>query len=271
MIFKKAPSIMRKSIFFICILLCNIIVIDTSAQEFEGKHSLRVLTFNVYHGETMKGDFDLDLIAKVIDSCNPDLVALQEIDVHTNRAKQMNIAAELALRTKMLSYFGEAMDFDGGFYGVAILSRRPAIKVENHPLPFSDGKEPRTALEAHFVLSGDTICLVSTHLDNVDKNTDRIKQAKKLNYLFSANEYPTILAGDLNDIPGSETMDILLKNWNKSFAADIPTAPAKEPKLKIDYILFNPTERWQVIKTKVIDEKVASDHLPVLSILSLID
>jgi len=263
---------MNKLSIFVFILLLSTTIFGTGTQAQDSLRTLRILTFNVYHGETMKGDFDIDHIANVISKCDPDLVALQEIDVHTNRSKQMNIAAELALRTKMLSYFGQAMVFDGGFYGVAILSKIPAIKVQNHPLPYSQGREPRTALEAYFIMSsGDTIRFVSTHLDNIDKDTDRIKQARELNRIFSTKDIPTILAGDLNAVSESETMNILLENWNKSFTADIPTAPSKNPRIKIDYILYGPTNRWQIKETKVIDERVASDHLPVFSILELID
>ena len=263
---------MNKSSFFVFVLLFSVTIFDISAQIPDSVHSLRILTFNVYHGETMKGDFDLDLIARVINNCDPDLVALQEIDVHTRRSKQMDIATELALRTKMISYFGQSMAFDGGFYGVAILSKRPAIKIQNHPLPYSDGREPRTALEAHFVvLSGDTIRFISTHLDHIDKDTDRIKQTKELDRIFSNDDLPTILAGDLNAIPDSRTMHLLLENWQRSFNEDIPTAPTKDPRYKIDYILYRPSDSWQVIGTKVIDERVASDHYPVLGILQLND
>ncbi len=233
---------------------------------------IRVLTFNIYHGETMKGDFDLNLIANVIKSTNPDLVAVQEVDVNTNRAGKMNILSELGIRTGLIPLFGQAMPFNDGFYGVGILSRLPAWKTQNHQLPASIGREPRTALEALFVLpSGDTIRFVSTHLDNVDENTDRMDQGRALNQLFAIDEIPTILAGDLNAKPNSETMKILLKEWGKSFSKDIPTAPSKNPKSKIDYILFRKEKKWEVVDTKVLEEEIASDHRPVLRILKLLN
>ena len=71
----------------------------------------------------MRGDFDLDLIANVIKSVNPDLVAMQEVDFNTNRVKKMDLPVELALRTGLTPLFGKAMKFDSGEYGEGVLSR----------------------------------------------------------------------------------------------------------------------------------------------------
>ncbi len=235
--------------------------------------TVRVLTFNIYHGETMKGDFDLDHIASVIHSVKPDFVALQEVDVHTERAKKMNICVELGLRTGLIPLFGKSMSFDGGYFGTGILSRNPIWKVQNHKLPGSEDREPRGALEALIPLqSGDTLRFVSTHLDYGKENRDRLEQAKMLNALFAQDDdgTPTILAGDLNALPNSPTMQLLYGNWKKSFLENVPTAPSKNPRAKIDYVLFRPANRWKVSETRVIDESLASDHRPVLSVLELL-
>ncbi|MCK7534981.1 MAG: endonuclease/exonuclease/phosphatase family protein [Marinilabiliales bacterium] len=119
---------------------------------------LRVLTFNIYHGATMNGDFDLDYIANVIRDADPDLVALQEVDFLTRRAKGYDLATELGWRLKMASLFARAMPCDGGEYGEAILSKYSFVTTRNVPLPFTGGCEPRAAVEVITVLpSGDTI------------------------------------------------------------------------------------------------------------------
>ena len=80
---------------------------------------VRILTFNIYHGETPDAEkkFDLDLLAQVIKDVNPDLVALQEVDFKTERARGYDLVTELGQRTKMAPLFGKAMPFDGGEYG----------------------------------------------------------------------------------------------------------------------------------------------------------
>ena len=129
---------------------------------------VKVLSFNILHGATTKGDFDLDAIARVILDANPDFVALQEVDFQTNRARKYDLATELGLRAKMAPIFGRAMDYDGGEYGEGVLSKYTFLQTRNVALPFTAGSESRAALEVITVLpSGDTIAFVGTHLDHL--------------------------------------------------------------------------------------------------------
>lgn len=237
-----------------------------------GSTEIRVLTFNILHGATTKGDFDLDKIASVIEEVNPDLVALQEVDFKTNRAKNYDLATELGWRTKMTSLFGKAMNFDGGGYGEAVLTKMPVVASRNVPLPHSPGNEPRTALEVTVELkSGDIICFIGTHLEHQRNNPDRIAQTKKLNEVFLTNQYPTILAGDLNDTPESEAILILKEFWTDSSEKNpAPTYSSQNPNRKIDYIFYYPVEKWEVMETRVICDSIASDHCALFSVLKLI-
>jgi endonuclease/exonuclease/phosphatase family metal-dependent hydrolase len=234
---------------------------------------VRVLTFNILHGATMKGDFDLNVIAKVIIDARPDLVALQEVDNKTNRAHQLDLAAELGLRTEMTPFFGKAMDYDGGEYGEGILSRFPVLRTRNVPLPYTPGNEPRAALEIVTVLpSGDTIAFVGTHLDHLNDETDRVSQVGRINEVFFSNTYPTILAGDLNAIPGSLPIAILEEIWSSTYDKQNPAAtfPSDHPEKKIDYVMFSPRASWKVLEKRVIQDPIASDHCAYLVILELI-
>jgi len=256
--------------FLILIYFC-FWALSVSAQAPDSSRIVRVLTYNILHGATTKGDFDLDLIAKVINSTNPDLVALQEVDYQTNRAKKYDLVTELAIRTDMSPLFARAMPYDGGEYGEGILSKYSFLSTRNHPLPYTEGKEPRAAAEVNVILkSGDTIRFIGTHLDHTKDPTNRLMQAKELNRTFTVDEKPAILTGDLNEEPHQAAMQELFTKWQRSFAEDTPTFPSDDPTKKIDYVLFRPAHRWRVLETKVIDEKVASDHCPVLVILELL-
>ncbi|MFD1614144.1 endonuclease/exonuclease/phosphatase family protein [Gelatiniphilus marinus] len=242
--------------------------------KIDSLHIVRILTYNIYHGETVAASkqFDLDLLAKIINNTNPDLVALQEVDFKTNRVLKMDLVTELGWRTKMAGIFGKAMTFDGGDYGEGILSKQPFLSTKNHALRARANKEPRAALEVNVqIKSGDTIRFVGTHLDHTKDETDRINQANQINAIFTKDNVPTILAGDLNATPESETMQVFYKVWQQSCTNNNPTYPAVNPEIKIDYILFRPANRWRVIETKVIEEEIASDHRPVLSVLQLIN
>ena len=243
-----------------------------SSSENTAFVQLRVLTFNIYHGATMKGDFDLDLIASVIKNLDPDLVALQEVDFKTGRARNMDLVTELGYRTGMSPLFGKAMNYDGGEYGEGILSKYSFKSTRVHPLQFSEGHEPRAALEVEVELkNGSVISFIGTHLDHVKDPGDRIMQAKQINELLEKIENPAILAGDLNALPGSDPIQILRKKWTLSDAKGLkPTFPSSGPTRKIDYIMYSPAKSWKVVETRVIDEKVASDHSPYFVVLELL-
>jgi len=243
-----------------------------SQTEPEAQPVLRILTFNILHGATTKGDFDLDKIAAVINEVAPDLVALQEVDFKTHRAKQYDLATELGIRTKMAPLFGKAMDFDGGGYGEGILTQMPIIASQNIPLPHSPGNEPRTALALTVELkSGDTICFIGTHLDHKQDNTDRLLQTNKINREFSNGKIPTILAGDFNATPECEAIRNIKNFWADASRNDLnPTFPSANPAKKIDYIFYFPETRWKVLESRVICDSVASDHCALFSVLKLI-
>jgi endonuclease/exonuclease/phosphatase family metal-dependent hydrolase len=242
--------------------------------EVDSTRIVRVLSFNIYHGETVNAEkqFDLDLLAKVINDVNPDLVALQEVDFKTERAMNYDLVTELGQRTKMAPIFGKAMSYNGGEYGEGVLSKYSFLSTKNHALVAGEGKEPRAATEVNVEIeSGDNIRFVGTHLDHTKENTDRINQAKLLNELFTQDDTPTILAGDFNAQPESETMKILFKKWTPSLQDSKATYPANAPRSKIDYILFRPANKWKVLSTKIICNDEATDHCVVLSVLELLN
>ena len=239
-------------------------------ESVDSSRVVRVLSFNIFHGETMKGDFDLEQIALVIRQAEPDLVAMQEVDLYTGRTNERDLASELGLLTRMVPLFGMAMPFDGGEYGEGILSRYSFLSSRNHALPSGEGKEPRSALEVHVVLeSGDTIAFIGTHFDHTG-DVDRIKQAARVREIMAAIDLPVLLAGDLNATPESQTMEILFSDLKPSSKDLAPTIPTDGPRAKIDYILYGPPDRWRVLESRVICDTVASDHCALLSVLELL-
>ena len=89
------------------------------------KTSLKILSYNIKHGRGMDGKVDLPRIAKVVRSLSPDLVALQEIDRNCTRSGSIDLTAELGAMLGMEGRFGKFMDYQGGEYGLAVLSVLP--------------------------------------------------------------------------------------------------------------------------------------------------
>jgi endonuclease/exonuclease/phosphatase family metal-dependent hydrolase len=254
------------------VLLVILLVGVCAGAKLESPVRVAVLTYNIYHGEDANGGSNLDAVAGIINSLKPDLVALQEVDNKTARAKRLDLTAELSRRTGMKGIFGKAMDYDGGGYGEAVLSRHPIIETKNNPLPHTPKAEPRAALEIHIELPGGVkMAFVGTHLDHQRDQSNRMMQAKRIMELYENYDLPMILAGDLNATPGSDPINLLLEQWSDT-ARDNPrpTFPSTKPSRRIDYIMYKPKGRWKVVEVRVIDEKVASDHCPVLAVLELL-
>jgi len=108
--------------------------------------SLRVLTYNIHHGEGTDHRLDLPRIASVIRAVEPDLVALQEVDRMVERTDRVDQPMELARQTGLRVAFGGNLGLQGGSYGNAVLSRYPILAQRNQFLPGSPGSEPRGAL-----------------------------------------------------------------------------------------------------------------------------
>ena len=247
-----------------------LLLICTCFKSLAQADTLKVMSFNILHGATTKNDFNLDTIAGVINKYKPDLVAMQEVDFKTNRAKNYDLPTEIGMRTNMASLFARAMYYDDGEYGEAVLSNLSFIASENIPLPHQPDSEPRAALLTRVLTkNGNVIQFVGTHLDHLDDNTDRLMQSKAINKTLGETEYPTLLVGDLNDGPESETLKTLLNTFYKPqiLEANQNTWPANEPKVCLDHILYNMPEQWKVIEYEMVCENYASDHCIVIATL----
>ena len=141
-----------KSIITIVLFLmftCNLLI---SQVNVDSTKIVKVLSFNILHGRTTRGDFNLDVLANLIKEVNPDFVAMQEVDFKVNRSRKYDLVTELGWRTKMAPLFARAMNYDGGEYGEGVLSRFSFLKTRNVALPYISGEEPRTALEVVTIL-----------------------------------------------------------------------------------------------------------------------
>ncbi|MEZ6080316.1 MAG: sulfatase-like hydrolase/transferase [Pirellulaceae bacterium] len=80
------------------------------------------------------------------------------------------------------------------------------------------------------------------------------------------------MVGDLNAVPDSSTIESLRQQWTLPTGQDQPTIPVGKPQRKIDYILHgqastNVEFNIREVESRVLDEALASDHRPVVSVL----
>lgn len=234
---------------------------------------LRVLSYNIHHAEGTDRKLDLERIAGVIRSVSPDLVALQEVDRGVKRSASVDQPAELARLTEMQVAFGQNIELQGGGYGNAILSRHPITRHQNHPLPNLEHGEQRGLIEAEIAIPGldAPLLFLATHLDHRSDDRERLASAAAINELIANRpDQPAILAGDLNDGPDSATLHRFKLQWLRANDRPQPTIPVVKPTRQIDFVLVRPQVRWKTIEVRVLDEPVASDHLPIFAVLDLV-
>lgn len=229
--------------------------------------AVRVLSYNIKHGYGNDGVVDLERIAGVIRRLNPDVVALQEVDHTCERSGKIDEAAELAKRTGLIHHaFGSFFDYQGGEYGMAILSRYPIRDSHNLRLP--DGAEPRTSLVAT-IDAPIRFRVADVHFYRTEQ--ERLAQANRLLEYLNANdvELPTVIAGDFNSRPKSAVLE-LFREWAiPPKGDDNLTIPSDGPRSEIDFLMYRPATSFQTERVEVVHEPIASDHRPVLIDLRL--
>jgi endonuclease/exonuclease/phosphatase family metal-dependent hydrolase len=225
-----------------------------------GAQELRVLTYNIHHGEGMDERLDLDRIVRVIQSEKPDIVCLQEIDRNLPRTDHLDFPALLSRKLGMTAVFEPNYRFDGGEYGNATLTSLKVLSHENHPLPNPKNREPRGCLRVTVEFHGREIEVWNTHL-GLDAE-ERAAQGRAILDLKPAP--PCFLAGDMNEDTSGQGMRTLLSRFKNALA----TVPGKRK--QIDYVLVS--EDVHVLSSRILDTpeaRAASDHLPCLAVLEI--
>ena len=233
----------------------------------------RVMTYNIHHGEGQDGKLDLERIAKVISDANADAVALQEVDQNTQRTGGVDMATDLAKRTNMHVAFGANLDFQGGKYGTAILSKHPIESVENHVLKQARDGEPRGVLQAVLNVGQGRVLFAGTHLDHTKDQAERLFSETQFDDLFAKFEdLPAIFCGDFNDTPDSELHKRMSKKWTDSWSLvgqDAGfTMSSDKPTRRIDYVWVSDTKNFN-LRWMDVPQTEASDHLPVVAEMEL--
>ena len=243
---------MRKFVVLVILLL------GMASVSLGQNKQLQIMSYNVRHCAGMDMVVDYDRTANVIVQQQPNVVALQELDSMTGRSGHQDQLGELASRTGYHSVFGAAIDFDGGKYGVGILSREIPLSTRRIPLP---GDEPRVLL----VVELEDYVIACTHLDL--EEAQRMASVPLIVEEAQRWEKPFILAGDWNDEPGSELLETMT-HYFTILSGDEATYPADQPTGCIDHVAaFN--GRAEAIESHVIDEPEASDHRPLVVWVSL--
>lgn len=241
---------MKKNLLFIFAALFTF-----SAQ---AQNTLKLMSYNIKNANGMDNVCNFQRIANVINNASPDVVAIQEVDSMTNRSGQKYVLGEIADRTQMHGYFAPAIDYDGGKYGIGLLTKQVPLRLQTLPLPGRE--EARTLILAEFT----DYIYCCTHMSLTEE--DRMKSLELVKAFTSSSTKLLFLAGDMNAEPESGFIKELQKDFQILSNPKQHTFPAPDPKETIDYIatLKQNAKGFAVISAKVINEPMASDHRPIL-------
>jgi endonuclease/exonuclease/phosphatase family metal-dependent hydrolase len=233
---------------------------------------LRVMTYNIHSGQG-----NLAATADAIRALSPDLVALQEVDVHwSERSSFADQAAALGDLLKMQVVFApiyQLAPINPGDarreFGVALLSKLPVVGFTNHSITrlSTQEKNPEPSampglLEATIDVHGTIVRVFNTHLDFRADPAVRAQQVAEMLGYIGRSALPTILFGDLNATPDAAELQPLLARlddtWPSSSGPGF-TYPADDPRKRIDYVLVS---RHFRVRSAAVPAALASDHRP---------
>ena len=227
------------------------------ALSAHSQNDLKLMSYNIRNAKGMDNVRNVQRIVNVINNEVPDVVAVQELDSMTTRSNQTFVLAEVAERTQMHASYAPAIDFQGGKYGIGILSKDKPLDIQTYPLP---GREEKRML---MVAEFKDYFFACTHLSLTEE--DRLTSLEIIKNSVKSNQKPFFLAGDLNDTPNSKFIQALQEDFLILTNTKKPTYPAPEPKETIDYIAAwkGNTDNFANLSAQVVEEPLASDHRPL--------
>ena len=248
---------MRSVLILIAALLAMACEPSNVVTRNEGE--LVLMSYNVRNGKGMDNKRNLNRTAAVIRAARPDVVALQEIDSVTRRSEGNDVAAVLGRKCSMYHTFSKAIDYDGGGYGVALLSREKPVAVQRFALPGRE--EARTLLYVEF----EQYAVVSTHLSLTAE--DRMASLAVIDSVATMCTKPIYIAGDWNATPESAFGRALGEKMQYLTDTKACTFPADSPDRVIDYIVAPHDQAVEVLRREVVNEPMASDHRPIIAVV----
>ena len=236
------------------------------------QHKLRVMTYNIHVGVGMDKKLDLQRIADVINREHPDLVGLQEVDRGVQRTQRIDEIAEIAKLTRMEYAFAFNLAYQGGQYGVAILSRLPIMATDHRLFKNLREAERRGFIRAEVSFHGRTLNFVTTHLD-YQYADGRLFETEQLLDALKELTGPVIVVGDFNDTPDGGAYRLMRERFDDAWTGDAGMTsgfsyPADKPAKRIDYILLRPGANVRTKRSWTVST-LASDHIPVVAELEV--
>eukprot|EP00823_Brevimastigomonas_motovehiculus_P004816 TRINITY_DN3292_c0_g1_i1.p1 TRINITY_DN3292_c0_g1~~TRINITY_DN3292_c0_g1_i1.p1 ORF type:complete len:284 (+),score=43.77 TRINITY_DN3292_c0_g1_i1:36-854(+) len=246
----------------------------------------RFASYNIRSCHSLHNVLDLPGTASAIVSLNVDFVGLQEVDNCTTRSGNIDQTAEIARLANYPYYvFAPQINFQGGQYGIALLSKYPLDSIAFLHYSQPNCSQPR---EGKVGAPNDDYCrgavgarihmpdqhdywVATTHL-TLSATQQSTEADEYVKFIASHSQsLPVVFGGDLNATPASITVQKILQSryfatlvemWQKCGDGSTGyTFPADYPTSKIDYLFSTESPVSSCVAEVPVSQ--ASDHRPL--------
>lgn len=222
--------------------------------------AIKVMSINIREGGELAG-YDAEAYCACIREHNPDVVVFQEMDNFTTRNGNKDLLSEMAVKLGMFPYYGKAFTYASGDFGNAILSKYPFYNAKNITSRPTGATEARACAWIDIMLpTKRKVRIAVTHLDVANEEQIRITMLATINSnILSNNNLPTLLIGDFNATPDSDTMNYAKIKWQDIGAGTGNTISSTNPTKRIDYVMGFP-KSWIKKSYEIFCYPGLSDH-----------
>ena len=240
----------------------------------------RVMTYNIHRAIGVDRRFRPERMIRIIESHEPDIVLLQEVDDGVPRSREMDLARELAAA---LGYphvaIGHNVTLRKGRYGNATLSRHPILRERNIDLTIGTWKR-RGCQHTAIALNGRVGRSHRLEVFNLHLGLSSHQRELQVALLARSRELASLVTdvaclvgGDFNDWR-SRLQPLLMGGLRFRSATDrslsgegpIPTYPAFFPRGPLDNIYYRgPLRLLSARRCRLRLARIASDHLPIVA------
>ncbi|MGE3315491.1 MAG: endonuclease/exonuclease/phosphatase family protein [Planctomycetaceae bacterium] len=231
---------------------------------------MRVLTYNIHKGIGGRDRrYRIERVVEVIESENPDLICLQEVDRNVRRSRFHDQPALLASHFKAAErLFQMNVHLTKGGYGNLILSRWP-FRSRHQVSLRQFTKKPRGAQVVVVETPEGILQLINCHLGLSERERHwQVAQLLEHQHFSRENGVPTLLIGDTNDWRNTLAANRLSEAGFVQVTAPVSrfrSFPAYMPVGSLDKAFVRgaiEVRHAKVVRTNL--SRRASDHLPLV-------
>jgi endonuclease/exonuclease/phosphatase family metal-dependent hydrolase len=199
----------------------------------------------------------LDEIAAELQAMQADIMGLQEVDFRVRRTGFTDQAAALATALTAHYVFAASIKWDGGDYGLALVSRWPLVEVRRHRLDQTEYGEPRIVLEVTVCASGRPLRVFNHHASVGSRS--RLSGLARLRELAAPHMRGwVVVLGDFNEGPAGPAVRSLLDAGLVDVGAEQNMNTAAGG--RIDYLLLDAALAKRVRRTQLWPTRKSDHH-----------